>query len=189
MRVHVAVLLSTLAVAAAYVPAVPTRAARRSECRPDCALCERPSPRAREPASPRARGGEREQGGSGCSAVYCVGQPRAVRLHGMPRAVTTVPCARPADAKQTGITLLKASEGHHFFSSTGMLCSKSAQANACASGVRVHAWYEECRLADAHIAPRASAEAARLTVFTRGTKNVASLTHTSRLGPLPRLLD
>jgi len=145
--------------------------------------------RAREPASPRARGGEREQGGSVCSAVYCVGQPRAVRLHGMPRAVTTVPCARPADAKQTGITLLKASEGHHFFSSTGMLCSKSAQANACASGVRVHAWYEECRLADAHISPRASAEAARLTVFTRGTKNVASLTHTSRLGPLPRLLD
>jgi len=52
MRAHVAVLLSTLAVAAAYVPAVPTRAARRN-------------------------------------------------------------------AKQTGITLLKASEGHPFFSSTG----------------------------------------------------------------------
>jgi len=39
--------------------------------------------------------------------------------------INTVPRARLADAKP-GITLLKASEGHHFFSSTGMLCSISA---------------------------------------------------------------
>ena len=59
-------------------------------------------------------------------AAYCVGRPRAARLHGATWGLTAVPRARPADAMQTGITLLKASEGHHFFSSAGMLCGISA---------------------------------------------------------------